>query len=88
MIKVKAENVLIDGCFFDYELEDGTLLNAWSWKQGDYIVHTDDNQEAYFKAILGTEKDHRGQPKTIGFELTFRDLTAEEIEERKKSPYC
>lgn len=51
MLKIKNENVKMNGHWFDYELEDGTLLHNQEWNGEQYTVKNEDGSETEYRPI-------------------------------------
>ena len=67
MLKIKAENVVIAGHRFDYELEDGTLLHEDEWN-GEHYTISEKGQEIVYRPIYADEPNENDGFDIIGFE--------------------
>lgn len=47
MIKIKNKDIKVNGHWFDYELEDGTLLHECDWNGEKYIFMKDGVEQVY-----------------------------------------
>lgn len=66
MLKVKNEDIKVNGHWFEYELEDGTLLHQSEWNGEVYTVKKD-GVEISYHPIYAEEKNCNGGYDIIGF---------------------
>lgn len=67
MLKIKAENVVVNHHQFDYELEDGTLLHESEWNGEDYTVREHGIERVYHPVYAEQPNENDGYD-IIGFE--------------------
>lgn len=67
MIKIKNEDIKVNGHWFDYELEDGTLLHQSEWNGEEYTVK-ENGVEITYRPIYAEEENCNGGYDIIGFE--------------------
>lgn len=66
MLEILDEQVLVNGHYFDYELEDGTLLHSSEWNGGVYTVKNKDGSETRYFPVYNQIDD---EYEIIGFEV-------------------
>ena len=66
MLKIKNEDIKVNGHWFDYELEDGTLLHQSEWNGEMYIVKKD-GVEISHRPVYADEENCNGGYDIIGF---------------------
>ena len=64
MFKIKRNWFEMGGHWFDYELEDGTLLHDSEWNGESYIVDDGTHYTPIYELELGCDDQYR----VIGFE--------------------
>lgn len=67
MIKIKNKDIKVNGHWFDYELEDGTMLHSSEWNGEEYII-AENNVEITYRPIYTEEENSNGGYDIIGFE--------------------
>lgn len=67
MINIKNENVERAGHWFDYELEDGTLLHNSEWNGEIYTVK-ENRMEIEYRPIYADKPNENDGYNIIGFE--------------------
>ena len=65
MLRIKNEDVKIAGHYFDYELEDGTLLHSSEWNGEDYTLKINGVEAVYKPVYKEVDED---EYEIIGFE--------------------
>lgn len=66
MLKIKSEDIKANGHWFDYELEDGTLLHQSEWNGEMYIVKQN-GVEISYHPVYAEEENCNGGYDIIGF---------------------
>lgn len=67
MLEILDDHVLVNSHYFDYELEDGTLLHSSEWNGEVYTVKNKDGSETiYFPVYNQIDED---EYEIIGFEV-------------------
>lgn len=67
MLKIKNENIKVNGHWFDYELENGVLLHESEWNGEIYTVKTKSGEETY-RPVYAEEENENGGFDIVGFE--------------------
>lgn len=71
MLKIKAENVIIAGHQFDYELEDGTLLHQDEWNGENYGTYIAGKYEVEYIPVYADKPNENDGYDIIGFECRW-----------------
>ena len=66
MLEILDDNVLVNSHYFDYELEDGTLLHSSEWNGEVYTVKNKDGSETRYFPVYNQIDD---EYEIIGFEV-------------------
>lgn len=66
MLEILDDNVLVNSHYFDYELEDGTLLHRSEWNGESYTVKNKDGSETRYFPVYNQIDD---EYEIIGFEV-------------------
>lgn len=67
MLEILDDHVLVNSHYFDYELEDGTLLHSSEWNGEVYTVKNKDGSEIRYFPVYNQIDDD--EYEIIGFEV-------------------
>ena len=67
MLEILDDNVLVNSHYFDYELEDGTLLHSSEWNGEVYTVKNKAGSETRYFPVYNQIDDD--EYEIIGFEV-------------------
>ena len=66
MLKIINENIKVNSHYYDYQLENGTLLHKNLWNGENYYIKID-NKEFKYTPIYSQKENENGSFDIIGF---------------------